>query len=461
MWKGSRAEEIHLRNYLRVVQKHLPLLTSAFVVVVVTVGVATFLQRPVYRATTKVLIEREGGGRVVNFQEATPLSGEAAVESFQTQIQVIRSRPVIQQLIDSLTLLTRKPELARASDPVSSLLRRVSVEPVRGTRLVDIHVEDDDPKVAAELTNTLAHAYVNQNLNLKLQAARDALAWLTSQVNDLKEKVNTSEQSLQQYREESGLGSMEEKQGLTIKKLVDFNAAYIEAKARRLEMETKLAELKRAAQKPEELESSPMVINHPLIQNLKAQIVTLEVQRSKLLNTYKEKHPEVVKTQSQIEEMRRRIREEVDRLVRSQDGEYNVLKAREAAMLAAVNQYRDETQSLSKKEIRHGILKREADSNQQLYDVLLKRLKETSLSQGLDNNNIRIVEPAMVPTSPVRPRRMLNMALAVVIGLAVGFSLVFFVEYMDNTVRTPEQAERTLGVPVLAVIPAFPPRRKA
>ncbi len=460
MWKGSRAEEIHLRNYLRVVQKHLPLLTSAFVVVVMTVGVATFLQRPVYRATTKLLIEREGV-RVVTFQEAAPQSGEAAVEWFQTQIQVIRSRPVIQRLIDSLGLLTRKPELARASDPVSSFLRRVSVEPVRGTKLVGIHVEDDDPKVAAEMANTLAHAYVNQNLDLKLQAARDVLTWLTSQVNDLKEKVNASEQSLQQYREEAGLGSMEEKQGLTIKKLVDFNAAYIEAKAKRLEMETKIAELKRAAQKPAELESSPMVINHPLIQNLKAQIVTLEVQRSKLLNTYKEKHPEVVKTQSQIEEVRRGIREEVDRLVRSLDGEYNLLKAREAAMLAAVNQYRDETQSLSKKEIRHGILKREADSNQQLYDVLLKRLKETSLSQGLDNNNIRIVEPAIVPTSPVRPRKLLNMGLAALIGLAVGFSLVFFVEYMDNTVRTPEQAERTLGVPVLAVIPAFLPRRRA
>ncbi len=459
MWKGSSVEEIHLRNYLRVVQKHLPLLTSAFVVVVVTVGVATYLQRPVYRATTKVLIDREGA-RVMNFQDA-PQSGEAAVESFQTQIQVIRSRPVIQQLIDSLGLLARKPELARASDPVSSLLRRVSVEPVRGTRLVDIHMEDDDPKAAAELTNGLAHAYVNQNLELKLQAARDALAWLTSQVNDLKEKVNASEQSLQQYREEAGLLAMEEKQGFTVRKMADVNAGYIDAKAKRLEMETKLAELKRAAQKPDEVESSPLVMNNSVIQNLKAQIVTLEVQRSRLLQTYKEKHPEVLKTQSQIEEVRRRIREEVDRLVRSLDSEYNVLKAREAAMLAAVNQSRDETQNLSKKEIRYNILKREADSNQQLYDVLLKRLKETSLSQGLDNNNIRIVEPAIVPTSPVRPRKALNMALAVVIGLAVGLSLVFFVEYMDNTVRTPEQAERTLGVPVLAVIPAFPPRRRA
>jgi len=192
---------------------------------------------------------------------------------------------------------------------------------------------------------------------------------------------------------------------------------------------------------------------------VKGQLVELEVQRSKLLKTYKEKHPEVLKVQSQIDEITRKLREEVNRIARSMESEYNVLKAREAAMLAAVNQYRDETQSLAKKEIQYGILKRDAESNQQLYDVLLRRFKETTLSQGLDTNNVRIVEPAAVPVLPVKPRKVLNMALAVVLGLGLGLALAFFIEYMDHTLRTPEQVEKALGLPVLAVIPTFAPRR--
>ncbi len=454
-----RMEPIHLRDYFPVFKKHLALIVSVFSVVVVTVGVGTYLQHPVYRASARALIEREGP-RVVNIQEVTPVDGDSA-EFFQTQVQIILSRPVVQRVIDTLGLTKRKPELAQAVDPVAAFLKVVTVEPVRNTRLVEIQVEDPDPKLAAEIANALARAYVSQNLELKLAAARDALTWLTTHVTDLKTKVNESEVALQQYKEQAGLVSIEEKQNLTVRKLAEFNSGYIEAKAKRLEMETRLAELRKASQRPEILESSPVVVNNPLIQRLKGQQVELEVQRSKLLKVYKEKHPEVLKVQSQVEEITRKIGEEVERLVRSVESEYNALKAREAAMLGAVNQYRDETQGLAKKEIQYGILKREADSNQQLYEVLLKRLKETSLSQGLDTNNVRIVEPAVVPPLPVKPRKLLNMALAVVVGLGFGISLAFFVEYMDRTLRTPQQAERILGVPVLAVIPVFLPRGRA
>lgn len=130
-------------------------------------------------------------------------------------------------------------------------------------------------------------------------------------------------------------------------------------------------------------------------------------------------------------------------------------------MLGAVAQYRDEAQGLAKKEIQYGVLKREADSNQQLYDVLIKRLKETSLSQGLDTNNVRIIEQAVAPTTPVKPRTTLNMALAVVLGLGLGIGVAVFVEYLDDTVRTPQQIEQTLGVPVFALIPIIPARNRS
>ena len=445
-------EEMHLREYVRVLRKHMWLMLACFVVVLGTVALGTYLQRPIFRATTRALLDREAP-RVVNFQEAGP-SGEP-LEVFQTQVQIIRSRPVGQRVIDTLDLKSKKPGLALAADPVEAFLGSVSVEPVRNTRLVEIQVEDPDPKLAAEMANAVASAYVYQNLELKLSSARDALSWLTAQVSDLKTKVNESELALQRYREQAGLVQVEEKQSLGVRKLAEFNSAYIEAKARRLEMEARLAELRRASQQTEALESSPLVMNNPLIQRLKGQLVELEVQRSKLLKTYRDKHPEIVKIQSQVDEISVKIKEEVGRLALSMESEYNALKARENAMLQAVNQYKDEAQSLGKKEIQLGILKREADSNQQLYDVLLKRLKETSLSQGLDSSNVRVIEAAIVPTHPVKPRKVLNLAIGVLVGLAVGVGAAFFLEYMDDTVSTPEQVERALGVPVFSLIPVL------
>ena len=459
MDRSEVMESAHLREYIRVVRKHAWLILACFAVIVGAVAIGTYMQQPVYRAATRALIAPEAP-RVVNIQEVTPLGGDSQ-EFFQTQIQIIRSRPVVQRVMDSLGLLGRKPELARAADPAETFLQSVSVEPVRNTRLVEIQVEDPDPKLAAEVANALASAYVHQNLELKLGAARDALTWLTAQVQDLKSKVNESELTLQRYREQSGLVAVEEKQSLTTKKLAEFNSNYIDAKAKRLEIETRLAELRRASQQPELLESSPVVMNNPLIQRLKGQLVELEVTRSKLLKTFRDKHPEVVKVQSQIDEISQKIREEVGRLALSMESEYNALKARENAMVQAVNQYRDEAQSLAKKEIQYGILKREADSNQQLYDVLLKRLKETGLSQGLDSSNVRIVEPAVTPIRPVKPRKMLNLAVGVVLGLGIGLVLAFFVEYMDDTVRAPEHVEQVIGVPVFALIPVIPARSRS
>jgi len=394
---GTIAEATHLREHLRVIRKRAWLIITCLLAVVTIVAVATFLQRPVYRASTKALIERESH-RVVNIQEVAPTDADN-VDFFQTQVQIIRSRPVVQRVIDSLGLVAKKPELAQAADPVASFLKYVYVDPIRNTRLIEIQVDDPDPKLAAEIANAVAATYVSQNLELKLAAARDALTWLTTHVSDLKTKVNESELALQRYREQAGLVSAEEKQSLAAKKLSEFNSAFIEAKAKRLEMETRLVELRKAAQQPEVLESSPLVLNNPLVQRLKGQAVELEVQRSKLLKTYKDKHPEVLKVQSQIDEINQRIKDEVGRIAMSMESEYNVLKSREAAMLGAVGQYRDEMQGLAKKEIQYAILKREADSNQQLYDMLLKRLKETGLSQGLDSNNVRIVEPAVASGS--------------------------------------------------------------
>lgn len=456
MEKGSQPGDAHAREYLRVIRKHTWLIAACCVVVVTAVGVRTYLTEPVYQATAKVLIER-GGPRVVNIQEVMPTQWDPWDPAFfQTQVQFVRSRPVVQRAIDTLGPSARKAELSQAKDPVAAYLAGVTVAPIKNTRFIEVRAEDPHPQAAAEKVNALANAYVAETLEQKLTAAREALAWLTANVSDLKQKVNESELALQRYKEQAGLAASADRDNLVTKKLADFNSTYVETKAKRLEMETRLAEVRRPGRDPDALLASPAFVDHPLIQRLKGQAVELEVQRSKTLKVYKDKHPEAIKIQTQIEELYQKLREEVVRLARSLETEYNVLKAREAAMLAAVNQYHEEAQQLAKKEIQSGILKREADSNQQLYEMLLKRFKEVSLGQGLETNHVRVVEAAVVPTVPVKPRKLYDLSLALAGGLAVGLALAFFREYMDDTVRTGEQLEAALGVPVFAVIPVIP-----
>jgi uncharacterized protein involved in exopolysaccharide biosynthesis len=457
---GGLAEAGHLREYLRIARKHLKVIVVCCVLVVGTAAVGTHLQRPVYQATTKVMIDRDVP-RVVNFQDANTESLDFYQTRFLSQLQIIRSRPVVQRVMDSMRLMERKPELAEAVDPVAAFLGGVRVEYVRQTRLVDIHVEDHDPKLAAEIANTLASAYTAHSMELKLTSTRDAMSWLTTQVSDFKTKINESEMTLHRYQEEAGLIPVEERQSIAARNLAEFNRGYVETRAKRLELETQLGELRKASQRPEVLESSPVVINNPHIQRLKGQLVDLEVQRSRALKAYRPKHPEILEIQTQIDEVAKKIKQEVTRLVASLESEYNALKARETAMQAAVNQYRDEVQRLGKKEIQSDILKRDAISNQQLYEVLLKRLKESDLIQGLTSENIRIVEPAITPIVPVKPRKVLNLALASAVGLGLGLLLAFFLEYMDDMVRTPEQVSRALGVPVLALIPVVRSAKRA
>ncbi len=446
----------HLRDYLATVWRHRWILITCVVTLVSTVTVGTFLQTPIYRATAKVLINREAP-RVVSFQEVSPLD-TGSEDYYQTQYEIIRSRPVVEKVIARLDLLGQRPVLARSHDPVKELLRHIVIEPIRNSRLVGIAAEDADPKMAADIANLLAKLYVEETVNTRVAAAREALNWLSDQLVDLKAKAADSEAALQSYKEKTGMVAPEEKQDLTLKKLEDFNSEYIAAKTKRLELEAQLVELRRAQKDSSQLDAAPVIVHDPLITKLRTDLIAFQVRLSELRSTYTEKHPEVIKIRSQIDKITREMAAEVARIVRSTETEYAALRAREDAMLAAVNQYKDEAQGLAGKQIQYGVLKREADTNQELYDLLLKRVKETRLEEGLRGSNVRIVEEAHVPHDPAKPNKPLNIGLGVLVSLLLGVGLVFFAEYMDDTVRTQRDVENLTGLAVVGMIPLDTPR---
>ncbi len=438
-------------EYLSVLSKHRWLITGIFLLTVITVAIWTFLQVPIYQATATLLIDPEPP-KVLNIQEVTPMGSSGwDPDYYATQYEIIKSRPVLEKAAESLNLKEREPSLVP--------LRGVIVEPKRSTRLLYVRYESPDPILAADVANAVATSYVQYNLDLRFKGARGALTWLTNEAATLRKKVEESSAAVQNYRVKANILGTQEQRQITAQKIMDFNKAYLEAQAQRLTIEAKLQQLTQAAKDPRAAQTFFSASEDSLIQKLKGDASVLEIEKSKLLKTYKEQHPEIQKVNAQMRQINQRIDDEIQNRVQALQTEYKVAKAREETLLTNVNQIRREGQDLNEKEIQVLALQREVESNQQLYEAVVKRLKETGVAGGLETNNVRVMEEASLPKAPVRPRRLWNLMLSVIAGLGVGIAVAFVIDYFDTTVKTPDDVERYLGLPVIGIVPTFGGKR--
>jgi uncharacterized protein involved in exopolysaccharide biosynthesis len=437
------------------------LVLTVFAVTVVSAVVFTSMQTRVYQASATVLIEPEPP-RVVNIPEVSTETGPSQ-DYYATQYKMLQSRPVIDAVIKELNLKERMPHVGRSADPYLALVytrnNGLSIEPVKNTRLVLVKFEDPDPRLAAEIANAVARQYVKYGLDIKQKEAQTAALWLNEQIEGLKAKAQQSSQALQAYQAKADLLGLQDQRQITQAKLIDFNRAYLEAQSQRLASESKLRELRRIAKDPAGSETIFIVANDPLIQKLKTEASDLSIERSKLSQIYRAKHPDLLQLEAQIQQVNQRLKEEIQKLIAAVETEYRVAKGREETLLANMDSLRREARALNEREAQAMSLQREKDTMEELQATVLKRLKETGVTSALTASNIRVAEPATVPTFPVRPKSRLIWALSAVFGLALGVGVAFVADSLDNRVRSPEDIERVLGVPIVGVVPVFSGRR--
>jgi succinoglycan biosynthesis transport protein ExoP len=440
------------------------LVIVAVTIITITSGVIfAALQERVYRSAATVVIE-PAPPKVVNIQEvATDTTGSVSPEYYSTQYKLIQSRPVVENVIERLKLADRIPQLMGSRDPYQALMwtEKLTIEPVKNTRLVLVKFDDPDPKLAMEVANAVANQYVKYGLEMKQAEAETATAWLNEQIASLRSKARDSSAALQIYQQKADLLGLQDQRQITQAKLIDFNRAYLEAQSQRMATESKLRELTRITKDPAGSETIFIVANDPLIQKLKTEASDLQVERSKLAQVSRDKHPDLMQLDAQILEVNKRLQAEIQKLLRAVETEYKVAKAREETLLANVNELRREARLLNEREAHALALQRDKDSLEELHGTVLKRLKETNLTSALDTSNIRVVEPANLPMFPVYPRRRLIWLLSAASGLALGVGVAFVAESFDQRVRSPEEIERALGVPILGVVPVFRTRRHA
>ena len=492
---GNKSEEIHLLDYLKVIQKRMWMVIIFSVVVVSVVTIKTFKTRPVYQATARVVLERHQLN--VGFQQVvTPENQAVSVDFYTNQCEIVKSRSLAKRVIDTLDLNNHPefnpqkkgedPVLAKDSlrDPstethfIDGFLSKLNVSLMRNSGVVNINYEGYDPQLITKIANTIVKKYIEQDWEKRYNVAKDALEWLNKQMKDVKIAMEESELALQNYKKENDLITVEtvmigkrsdssnladERQNVVLQKLMELNAAVTNAKTDRVRLEVlynKLKDFKNVQDKDDIVQSIPAVVQNNLIQNLKAEYAKMEKDFSFYSQRYGAKHPKMVQLNVELNTMRDNIIKEINRICDSIATEYEVAKNREATLLQILEQQKKEVFALGDKAIQYGVLKREVDTNRQMYETLLTRMKETNLTEDFKMSDIRILDNAEVPLRPIKPQKTLNILLGIIVGLTGGVGIVFLMEYMDNTIRTQEDVEKYLGTSLLGIVGHIPLDKK-
>lgn len=455
-------EPLHLRDYLNVLRRRRGL-ALLVLLLIVSAGVArALLVRPVYEATAQILIDQETP-RVLDFDQ-NARAGMLWEDFYQTQYRLLQSRLLAGKTVEQLNL-TRDPEFV-PSDPaapppdmertIDAFIARLQVQPVKNSQLVSVTFEAGRPDLAAKAANTLTQVYMQHAFDLRHKTSAEAEKWLVEENKDQAKKIETAEGALTQFKEREGLVSIEERRMLTDQKLKDLGSSLTAAKTRRLEKESLFNQM-RSTSNPENLGD---VLRSPLVQSLQGELASLERQNAQLAAAgYLGNHPEMVKVRDQLDGTRKKLALEASRIVNAAETDYRAAVANESAVSSALEGAKAEALTLAQKGQHYDALKRDLDGSKQLSDSILVRQKQTDAVRDAPASNVHVIDPAVPPQSPIRPRPVRDIALTVLLGLACAVGATFLFDYLDTSVRNPGDL-RALGLPLLGVIPEARTKRR-
>ena len=455
--------EPHLLDYLIILRKHQWLIATFLLTVVTVVTIASFKMKPVYQAAARVEVDKESQNTLpfqgVNYDEYVDLENYV-----ETQVKILQSETLALQTIRELNL-GQYPEFGGPTGPLAqahggaearpailgAFLGRLSVKRVPNSRLVEVQFESGNPELAARVANGHVHNYIEQNFRSKYDATTQASGFLSQELEELRIKVEKSEDARVAYERQNQIWQIDEKQNITTQTLGDLNKAVTEAQTGMAASEA----LYRMATSGN-VDLLPEVRNSPVIQDLARRKSALDDSYTEALEQYGPNFPKVQRIAEQKKEVEAELARAQNIMVGSIEEDYNTARQHLGLLQEALERQKAESNQLAEKLVQFHILEHDAESNKQLYDGLLQKLKEAGITAGLRSSNIRVVDPALIPSAPAGPQRAKNILMSILVGLVGGIGLALFREYLDNTVKSPDDIESLVGLPSLAVVPAQP-----
>jgi succinoglycan biosynthesis transport protein ExoP len=482
-------QSFNLRDLLRIFLKRKWTILIIFTVFAVFSVVRTYMAAPVFRASTTLQIERFTP-RVLDYKDVTP--GETdysdSVDFYTTNYELLKSRTLSERAVEDLGL--RKPPPADAgkepvnTNPVPTSLiedivtrmRRgpqpadvdlatkddnalvgafqgsITVEPVRRSRLVRLHFDSTDPFFAAKAVNALAQSFININLERRFEASAYAKTFLEEKLGQTKAKLEDSERDLVKFsREMEVFNNLDDKANLSTQAVQEYSSAVAKAEQERIKAE---AQYRQAQENPD---SIPMVRDNRNILEIKERKGKLEAEYQDNLGIYKPAFPKMQALKSQIDEVDRQLQAEYDRIRSASLSTFRAARAQEQMLRERLAAGKQQMLDLQGRSIRYSILKREVDTNRELYNGLLQRLKEIGVAGGVGINNISVVDKAQVPIYPYKPDFGKSVSMGIAIGLIIGLLVAWLLEHLDDSIRFADDVERETGAAVLGVVPKLKP----
>jgi succinoglycan biosynthesis transport protein ExoP len=480
----AASQDSVLREYLRVLIKRVWVVGGTLALVFGATVIATLRSTPIYDAVGSISINRPDP-MLENLRDASNSGADYYDPTdLDTEVRILRSDLLALQVIKQLNL-DRMPEFGGHGQSSPSALElttdalepdsaranmllgafkgnlRVVLEP--NTRIIDIHYSSPNKELAARIVNTLANTYIEQNFKTRFESTMQASDWLSRQLVDLQMKVETSEEKLVKYQKDHQILGIDEKQNITTAKLDELNKELTSAESERMQKEA----VYRLAEGGDTESASAVTVgaawqgktsetSSPLLDKLEETEADLKIQIAQMGTQFGPAYPKIAQMNNQLQEIDAQIQTEVKKVGGRLRGDYQASLQRENMLRAALEEQKQEDNKLNESAIEYSFLKRDFETNRTLYEGLLQKLKEAGVTAGLRSNNIREVDIARTPASPSEPNIPRNLGFGFVLGLTSGIGLAFLLEGIDNTVRTPEQAQEISGLPSLGMIPLGP-----
>lgn len=494
MQTQEQIETIHLSDYFRVILKHKILIAAILACVVVVVMFQTFRMPPIYKAHSQLAIDREKTSSPLTGSRTDYVSYLDQQLTFNTHFELIKSKPVIIEVIrdlkldqpgsqdidEALSLVARvkkkikynlsilknnfkriigkeqdkKTDEEKLDSRVRSIQGVISVKQIPDTRLVTISVVNSNPDMAARIANSVAEKYVEFDMGSRLSSSKNSIEWMNNEMYRLKKRLEDDEQKFLEYKQLNKLFSVEGKQKVISQKIQEFNNEYLRARNKRLELDAQLQQIDELTNNAtKDFASVRSIINNPAVDAIYKNITDLELERERLSKVFRAKHPKMVQNGGEIEKNKLKLQSELEKEVGNLRTERSVMLAKERVMEQNIAEFEKDALEESGKELKYTILQRNLETSQNLYDTLVAKVKESGVLSSSDSSNIRIVEEAITPVSPIGPNKKKNFLIAMAIGLFGGIGLAFLLEYLDQSLKSEEEVADYLGLPVLSVIP--------
>ncbi len=464
-----------ISDYWNVLRKHKWTVLGCLATIFSLVAIASLRMPKVYEASGKIAINKPDNS--LNFQNTATFSLDYYDPSeLETQVKILQSDDLALEVIRSLNL-DRRPEFggqaspapspdldpdplqdpARASSLLGGFTGNLRVAVSQNSRIIEVHYRSPDPQTAANVVHTLMQTYIEDDRKKRFDATMAASDWLQNQLVDMQMKVESSQEKLVRYQKEHEILGIDEKQNITTEKLDELNKALTAAESERMDRESfyRLVESgdpDAVAAGAGGLDVGPQSAS-ALLDTLLAKRADLKIQVADLNTQFGPSYPKLAQLNNQLKEVDSEVQGEMKKIVSKVRGQYMTALGRENLLHDALEKQKQEANKLNESAIEYNMLKRDADTYRALYEGILEKLKEASVSAGLKANNFVIVDDSRPPSYPIEPNIPRNLGFALILGLASGVGLAFLLEGLDNTIRTTEQAHMISGLPSLGMIP--------